>query len=147
MDISFKEKSAWGLLVGLVGVSIFYFPIALRLVASTDNSRGLISVSIVGVVALAVVESIYHAIVATTSKDASFQDERDHLIDLKAERIAGFVLAFTLFWIVGRIVATTAIPSLTEPGILMVAVWLLGALTLSEIVKLVVVIWRYRADA
>ncbi len=144
MDLTSKEKSTWGLLLGIVVVSVYYFPQAIDAVDSAAGSWRLIGLSIAGVIALVVIEIIYHVIIAAVSPREAGEDERDKLIDLKAERLAGFVLGFILFWIVGRIIATTAMPELGEPSVLMVAVWILAALTASEVVKLLAVIGYYR---
>ena len=144
MDLSFKEKSTWGLLLGFVLVSVYYFPEAIDAVDSAAGSWRLIGLSIAGVIALVVIEIVYHVIIAAVSPSEAGEDERDKLIDLTAERLAGFALGFVLFWIIGRIIATTAIPELGEPSVLMVAVWILAALTASEVVKLLAVIGYYR---
>ena len=146
MDLSFKEKSTWGLLLGIVVVSVYYFPEAINAADSAAGSWRLIGLSIAGVIALIVIEIVYHVIIAAVSPSESGEDERDKLIDLKAERLAGFALGFVLFWIIGRIIATTAIPELGEPSVLMVAVWILAALTASEVVKLLAVIGYYRVS-
>ena len=145
MDMSFKEKSAWGLLLGILVVSAFFFPTAIGAVEFSESPWGLLRLSIVGVVALVVIEVIYQGVITGGSQRNSKSDERDELIDLKAERIASFSLGFSLIWIVVRIIATTGIDAMIAPNVLMVAVWILAALTLSEIVKLASVIWHYRA--
>jgi hypothetical protein len=144
MDMSFKEKSTWGLLLGIVAVSIYFFPRALHAVDIAQNSGPLIGLSIAGVIALIIFQIIYHSVIAATARGVMEADERDKLIDLKAERLAGFALGFTLFWIIGRIIITTVRPDFPEPSVLTVAIWLLAALTASEIVKLLAVIAHYR---
>ena len=66
------------------------------------------------------------------------------LINLKAERIAGYVLGIGLFWLVGHIVA---IEGTTEIGTLTIAVWILFTITVSEIGKLSSQIIYYRVGA
>mgnify|MGYP003628758257 FL=1 len=144
MDMSFKEKSTWGLLLGIVAVSVFYFPRALHAVDVSGSSGPLIGLSIAGVIALIVFQVIYHSLIAASARGHVEEDERDKLIDLKAVRLAGFALGFVLFWIIGRIIVTTIRPEFPEPSVLLVAVWLLAALTASEIVKLIAVIAHYR---
>lgn len=144
MDLTFKEKSTWGLLLGIVLVSVYYFPQAFDAVNGAAGSWRLVGLSIAGVIALIAIEIVYHVIIAAVSPSETGEDERDKLIDLKAERAAGFALGFILFWIVGRIIATTAMPELGEPSVLMVAVWILAAITASEVVKLLAVIAYYR---
>lgn len=143
VDLSFQEKSAWGLLSGILVVSAGYFPSAVRIVETTDNPVALIAISVVGVVALIIIEAVYHAIIAVAGGDQT--DERDALIDLKAERNGGFVLGISLFLIVGHIIATSVIPERPEPSVLLVGVYIIAALTLSEVAKLTSQIWYYRA--
>ncbi len=144
MDLTFKEKSTWGLLLGILAVSYYYFPAAIHAVEGVPTSFGLMGLSIAGVIALVVIQIIYHSIIAVGSRNKLDDDERDRLIDLKAERLGGFTLGFVLFWIIGRIIMTTLALELSEPSVLLVAVWLLGAITASEIVKLSAVIFYYR---
>ena len=143
MDLSFQEKSAWGLLIGIVAVSIFYFPMAFRIVANVTHPAPLIAISVVGVVALIFIEAVYHAIIAAPSGEAP-ADERDQLIDLKAERIAGFALGVGLFSLVGWIIVRSAVPWSQAQQPLTIAVIILLTLTVSEIVKLICQIWYYR---
>ena len=143
MDLSFQEKSAWGLLIGIVAVSIFYFPMAFRIVANVTHPAPLIAISVVGVVALIIIEAVYHAIIAAPSGEAP-SDERDQLIDLKAERIAGFALGVGLFSLVGWIIVRSAVPWSQAQQPLTIAVIILLTLTVSEIVKLICQIWYYR---
>ena len=143
MDLSFQEKSAWGLLIGIVVVSIFYFPAAFRIVGHVTHPAPLIAISVVGVVALVIIETVYHIIIAVPSRDAP-ADERDQLIDLKSERVASIALGLGLFGLVGWIFARSALPTLQGPQPLTIAVVILLAITASEIVKLVCQIWYYR---
>jgi hypothetical protein len=142
MDLSFQEKSAWGLLAGILAVSAFYFPAALGIVQYANNPVALIAISVVGVVALVVIEVIYHIIIVIPDGDRS--DERDALIDLKAERNGGFALGFSLFFLVGHIIVQNAVLGGTGPSPLLVAVYIIAALTLSEVAKLASQIWYYR---
>lgn len=143
MDLSFQEKSAWGLLAGILVVSAFYFPNALQIVEYTGNPVALIAISVVGVIALVVIEVIYHIIIAIPGGDEF--DERDALIDLKAERNGGFVLGFSLFMLVGLIILENAVLGGTGPSPLLIAVYIIAALTFSEVAKLASQIWYYRA--
>ena len=143
MDLSFQEKSAWGLLLGIVAVSVFYFPAAFRIVETVPNGIPLIAISVVGVIALVIIEIIYHAVIAVASGDET--DERDVLIDLKAERNAGLVLGLALFWLVGFIIAQSILGAYAVPGPLEIAVWILLAITVAEVAKLASQIWYYRA--
>lgn len=146
MDMTFQEKSAWGLLIGIGVVSYFYFPAAFEVAGTVPHGAPLIAISIAGVVALIIIEGIYHAVIAGVSRSTS-PDERDVLFDLKSERNAGVVLGVGLFWLVGHIIATHSIEDKVPVGGLSIAVWVLVALTVSEVAKLVSQIWYYRANA
>ena len=141
--MSFSEKSAWGLLIGLVIMSWWYFPRAFAVVEASDNPIALGAISAICVVGLVIFEAVYHAVIATHSGDE--EDERDRLIDMKAERNSGYVLGIALFLLVGRILATTAEPELGAMTPLLIAVWILLAITVSEISKVLWQIWFYRA--
>lgn len=146
MDMTFQEKSAWGLLIGIGIVSYFYFPAAFEVARTVPHGAPLIAISIGGVIALIIIEGIYHAAIAASAKDTS-PDERDVLFDLKSERNAGLVLGIGLFWLVGHIIATHSIDDKVPVGGLSIAVWVLFALTVSEVAKLASQIWYYRANA
>ncbi len=143
MDLSFQEKSAWGLLSGILVVSAFYFPRALDIVEYAGNPVALIGISVVGVVALVVIEIIYHIIIAIPGGEES--DERDKLIDLKAERNGSIVLGLTLFLLVGHIIAQNIAFAGDGPSALLVAVYIIAAITAAEVAKLASQIWFYRA--
>jgi len=143
MDLTFQEKSAWGLLAGILVVSAFYFPAALNIVEYAGNPVALTAVSVVGVVALIIIEAVYHAVIAITSGDES--DERDALIDLKAERNGGYVLGISLFCLVGYIITQSTLFGGSDPNALLIAVYIIAAITAAEVAKLASQIWYYRA--
>ena len=145
MNMSFSEKSAWGLLVGLGLMSWWYFPRAFAIVGQTDNPVALVAISVVCVIGLIIFEAVYHAVIAASGGDET--DERDRMIDMKAERNAGFVLGIGLFTLVGHILVTTTVPELATMSSLEIAVWILLALTVSELSKVLWQIWYYRAGA
>ncbi len=145
MNMNFAEKSAWGLLIGLGLMAWWYFPRAFAVTAQTENPMALGAISVVCIIGLVVFEAVYHAAIAGHGGDE--RDERDRFIDIKAERNAGFVLGIALFSLVGRIFATTALPELAPMSPLEIAVWILLALTVSELSKVVWQIWYYRTGA
>lgn len=148
MDFSYQEKSAWGLLLGLVVVSLVYFPAAFAAADVGGEITKLVQLIVGGVIALVVIEVIYHvAIAAGSPQDADRSDERDELINLKAERNSGFVLGFGLFWLVGFIVAQSALQAYPVPEPLAIAVYILLIIAVSEIAKLANQIWYYRTGA
>ncbi len=145
MNMTFKEKSAWGSLLALGLVSWWFFPAAFDVAASTGNPARLVGLSIGCVVALIIIEAIYHLIITATGGTST--DERDALINLKAERIAGVVLGIALFSLVGRIIAVEALEWVETMGALTIAVWILFALMASEISKLASQVWYYRTNS
>jgi len=145
MDISYQEKSAWGLLFGVIAVSAFYFPAAFAVIDTVGAVTPLIGLIVAGIVALVVIEVIYHTVIAAWSpKKADQRDERDKLIELKAERNGGFALGFGLFWLVGWIIAQSAVKAYPVPEPLSIAVFILLAIMVSEAAKLASQIWYYR---
>ena len=142
MNMSFAEKSAWGLLIGLGLMSWWYFPRAFAVAVQTGNPMALGAISVVCVIGLVVVEAVYHAIIAGHGGEE--KDERDRYIDRQADRNAGFVLGIALFALVGRILASSAMPELAPMPPLVIAVWILLALTVSELSKVLWQIWYYR---
>jgi hypothetical protein len=98
----------------------------------------------VGIGVIVVVEVLYHSIVALTSKDQS-SDERDKLIGMRADRNSGYVLAVGVMAVIGHIIASGIVPQ--APTALpnsIIAVYLLLALTVSEMSKLLWQVWYYR---
>ena len=142
--MSFSEKSAWGLLIGLVVMSWWDFPRAFAVVDASDNPMALGTISVVCVIGLVIFEAVYHAVIAAHGSDV--EDERDRYFDQKAERNAGFVLGIALCTLVGHIFATTAVPELGAMTPLLIAVWILFAITVSEISKVLWQIWYYRTS-
>lgn len=146
MDLSFQEKSAWGVLVGLGLVSYFYFPAAFTVANTVPHGAPLIVLSIGWVIMLIIIQAVYHAVIAVSSRDHS-ADERDRLFDLKSERNSGLVLGVGMFTLVAYIVATHSIADKVPVGGLTIAVWILFVLTVAEVAKLISQIWYYRAGA
>lgn len=148
MDFSFQEKSAWGSMAAIVLAGIWYFPKALVVVRTSDSAVALVAVSVIWVILLIIVQVVYHTLIAVAAPgDAGKTDERDRLIDLKAERNASFILGFGLFWLIGWIVAQSIIGAYPVPQPLEIVVWLLLAVTISEVAKLVSQIWHYRVGS
>lgn len=143
MNVTFSEKSAWGSLLALALVAYWYFPRAFAVASSGDEPVKLVVLSIICTVVLILVEVVYHVIIASNGRSSS--DERDALFDLKASRNAGFVLGFGLFSLVGHIILSSIPESVPRLGTLSIAVWILLAVTVSEIAKLGFQIYYYRA--
>ena len=101
MELSFEEKSAWGSLLAILVAAWLFFPVALTHTAAGGAIADLVSrlVFVVGVIIA--IEIVYHSIIAARHGRQE-RDERDAEFDLKADRIAGYVLAFGVIWIVAR---------------------------------------------
>jgi hypothetical protein len=94
-----------------------------------------------------VIEIVYHSIIAARSGVES-SDERDKEFNLKADRLSGYVLAIGIVLITGHILIRSAIAGAPPlPSSLLVSVYLMLALTVSEASKLVTQIWYYRVNA
>ena len=145
MGMSFQEKSAWGSLIAIGLIAYWFFPAAFDVAGSSNDPADLLVLSIGCIVGLIIIEVVYHSIVA--AKGSAESDERDALINLWAERNSGWVLAIGLFWLVGHIVAASAVDASKPMGTMLIAVWILFALTVSEFAKLASQVWYYRADA
>ena len=145
MNVSFAEKSAWGILIGLAVMSWWYFPRAFAVVEVSGNPIALGAISVVWVVGFVIFEAVYHAVIAASGGDE--EDERDRLFNLKAERNAGFVLGIGLLLLVGHILATTIVPERGVMTPLAIAVWILFVMTVAEIGKLLWQIWYYRVSS
>ena len=102
--MSFREKSAWILLISILLVSGFFFlhvPWTLTPSPSPQLQRGLLYC----VIALVVIEVVAHIVVALGApQDAPApKDERERLIDLKAIRLAHYV------YVAGSLLAVSTI--------------------------------------
>jgi len=145
MGMSFQEKSAWGSLISLGVVAYWFFPAAFDVAGRSDNPADLLVLSIGCIIGLIIIEVVYHSIVA--AKGSTESDERDALINLWAERNSGWALAIGLFWLVGHIVAASAVDAAEPMDGLLIAIWILVTLTVSEFAKLASQVWYYRVDA
>ena len=85
--MSFKEFSSW---VVLLAVGWLFMDVALPLfeARSFDGDQGMIG----SVIAFIVILVIAHIVIGMIRRPAQEEDERDHLIELRAERIGGFAL-------------------------------------------------------
>ena len=142
MNMTFKEKSAWGSLVALALISYWFFPKAFDAATHAADPGRLVGISIGCIIALIIIEAIYQSVIAAADGGAS--DERDALINLKAERIAGYVLGIALFSLVGHIIAVEAFEVAETMTALTIAVWILFTLTVSEVAKLISQVAYYR---
>ena len=106
MNLTFKEKSLWLMLIGLAGVSAFYGytvghlnqalqpDVAWQAMTVLTPMVGLFFSAVLLLVLFSVVGHIVMAIVDRRAEE----DERDRLIALKGGQIGGFVLATGVFF-------------------------------------------------
>ena len=94
MDLSFQEKSIAGSLAITCLLFGWYFSQVFEVLMS-DSSEAVASLPLVligVVIAVVIVEIVYHTVIALASRPEE-EDERDRLIEARATRIAYFVLA------------------------------------------------------
>lgn len=146
MEWSFEEKSAWGSLLAVSISAWIFFPLALSHIAAGGALVELTGRATLVVVVIAVVEIVYYSIITAASKETG-TDERDAFIGMKADKWAGYVLGFGVCWIIGVIVIRDLVPSAQPPSSVLISVYLLMALTISEASKLLLQIWYYRTGS
>ena len=93
-NMSFREKSTWISFVLLLAISIPFFYQGVRIESGSTSSEASFHLFLALVIVFIVGEIVLHAIIAMQSpRDARApKDERERLIDLKATRVAFFVL-------------------------------------------------------
>ncbi|MGC2111249.1 MAG: hypothetical protein WA655_17170 [Candidatus Korobacteraceae bacterium] len=139
MDLSYQEKSILGSLLAMVAIYGYYFANTLRHVGEPQFEGGTLGRLIITVIALIVVEIVYHIVLAIEQKPER-KDERDVLIECKAYRNAYLLLASgaallgTFEIIVGRVTLT---PYLTVNLLLL-------AMVAGELTKLLTQLFYYR---
>ena len=93
-NMSFREKSTWISFLLLLVISIPFFYQFIRIERGLSNSRASFHLFLLLVILFVVGEIVLHALIVMQSpRDARApKDERERLIDLKAMRVAFFVL-------------------------------------------------------
>jgi hypothetical protein len=113
--MSVHERSAWACLLAITAVYVPYFWLVLR---SPMAALGLFWVSAAGLVVLLVAFHVINAIATKSIRargDYPPLDELDQVIELRAAKLAGFVLAFgVMTWI---LVTSFAAPVLGGGGV------------------------------
>ncbi|MGQ0532506.1 MAG: hypothetical protein ACT4OF_07425 [Caulobacteraceae bacterium] len=139
--MSFREKSAWVSLVTYGVVFSGYFLALWRIWNEGDGlglSLGLMIGAVVGLIIVTVVLKIALALLSPEEAKAR-ADEREVLIDLRAERIASYTLSTLVVCLIGAL--------LVGWNGYLVANLLLGAMVISEVVKAVAQIASFRRGA
>ena len=93
-NMSFREKSTWISFLLLLVISIPFFYQFIRIERGLSNSRASFHLFLLLVILFVIGEIVLHALIIMQSpRDARApKDERERLIDLKAMRVAFFVL-------------------------------------------------------
>lgn len=139
--MSFREKSAW---VALVTYALVYGGYFLTLWQVWDErwdrgqSLGLMIGALVALVILAIIFNTALALFYPREADAR-ADEREVLIDLKAERIASYTLSALLVCVTGALIVGW------NPYL--VANLVMGAMVIAEVVKDIAQIVYFRRGA
>jgi len=150
-DLSFEEKSVWGSLMAMGVCSFYYFAEVLGMYAggeAPDPYRaGVLGISLL--IALIVIEIVYHAVVAAVSSSTE-SDERDRWIETRASRNAYMALGAGTLGLVAYLVAGAGFGApyfdrLAEPFAIVNI--LLLALVVAELVKDLSQIVYYRTGA
>jgi hypothetical protein len=131
MTAPFQEKSAIGSLL----ITLVAFGYYIHATLTSPLSRGDTIALIIGVVVLVVIaEVIYHVLIAVSGETET--DERDLLIDARAERFASFALATGVIGTIWH--ALSHEPSTTTVHLLVVS------LAVAEVIKRISQIVYYR---
>lgn len=134
VELSFKEKSIWALLAGLLLAFGLYFVSVLP--AAGPDLWPRHGMQFVGAVLLLVVLQVGAQVILALREPQTRDDERDRLIALHGARAGGAVLAVAAF---GALMAAVA----TEGNFVFAHV-LLGGWVLAQAAEYAVCLWRYR---
>jgi uncharacterized membrane protein YciS (DUF1049 family) len=110
MDLSFQEKSVFGSLgITILLFGSYFIEVMQALTSDSPNSLDNLPSTLVGyIIAIVIVEAIYHIAIAMGSKNEE-EDERDKLISARATQISYYVLAAGSIGIVGHILILVTI--------------------------------------
>lgn len=147
MDLSYQEKSILGSLLAMVAVYACYFASTFRHLGQSRFDGGTLGRLIATVVAIVVIEIVYHIALAIRSKPQP-KDERDVLIDCKAYRTAYFAMfsgmSLVITWLIVAGLANVAAPErISVSPFLMVNIILL-VLVLTELLHFAAQLFYYR---
>ncbi len=136
MNATFAEKSVWIQLLSLLVVLGLYFVIAANMMLSGVNHiAAFVPLFVVAVILLVVVQVAGHVVAAIANKPEG-RDERDRLIEWRAESNAS--------WILGVGVLTAIAGLAVSVNSVWIAHLLLFSLLISEVVKLVFQVMYYQ---
>lgn len=145
-NLSFKEKSIWGTMLAITGVSFLYFWTVIELgAAGVTDLRALGGVGIGMAVIFIIAVIAYHGVIAGLNpQDAGAgEDERDRLITLKGDRVSGILLGIGVVGTIVYLAVGNLYPHVGSNDFTTVNLLLLS-MAVSEIGKYVCQIWHYR---
>lgn len=147
MDLSYQEKSILGSLLAMVIVYGYYFTNALRHADHAAFDVGSIGRLMFTVIAIIVIEIVYHIILAIEAKPEP-KDERDLLIEGKAYRNAYFVVATGAALVIGYVIVASLVRDAAPTRIVATPFLLVNAMllfmVLAELMKLGTQLLFYR---
>lgn len=140
-DTTFHEKSAVTMTTILIVVFAAYFALVLGVVAETPDRdiayTGLLAAAAVVVTFLAASSHVFLALVFRSQANA--HDERDWIVGLRSERIAGYVLAVGVFSGIGL--------SIVRVDVFWIAQILIASVVAAEVLEGIVKVALYRRNA
>ena len=149
MDWSFQEKSICGSLVVTAGLFSYYFLKVFEVLASGTSSAvyGLPFVLIGVIIAMVVVEVVYHVLIALRSEPET-EDERDRLIEARATRYSYFVLVAGCVTTVGHAMFAGFFDAAGQADLLhspiMITNFIILSFVLAEVVGFAMQLYYYR---
>lgn len=118
MEMSFKEKSAWISLACTLAVLGYYLSGLLGLGPGNDEDtkRAAMTLLTKAVILTIIIEAVFHGMLAATNHRAAEMgaDERDRLIELRANNLGYNVLGFGVVAVILRMLILEFNPSFTE---------------------------------
>lgn len=140
MDLSYQEKSIAGSLIAMLVVYSYYFAAVLRNIGQSQFAGDALGRLIVAVVAIIVIEIVYHILLAMESKPER-KDERDILIESKAYRNGYFAYGTGAFLVMSLVIVAGLAHTLLTPFLVVNLVLLF--MVLAEVVKFVTQLLYY----
>lgn len=150
MDLSYQEKGILGSLLAMVVVYGYYFSRTLNDIGRADFESRTIGRLIWAIVAIIVIETVYHIVLALESKPEP-KDERDLLIEAKAYRNAYFAAGTGSFLVICCVIIEVLLhgsaPAPTIVTRFFIANLVLLFMVVTELVKLLTQLFYYRKGA
>jgi hypothetical protein len=139
--MTFQEKSTLTMTVILVAVFGWYFALVLGPIAgSPARAIAYTGLMVAVVILLTILATVSHVFLAIAFRSqADDHDERDRLIELRSERIGGYILAIGIVTGIGL--------AMVQADTFWIAQVLIGALVLGEVIGNVVTLVLYRRGA